>query len=71
MLLIVTSQAAISYQCSQKIDGYVHKITAYYLYPFLGRGGGLVVSALAYCSEDPRSNPAGYLIFTVRKDKNK
>ena len=26
----------------------------------LGRGGGLVVSALAYCAEDPSSNPAGY-----------
>ena len=23
-------------------------------------GGGLVVSVLAYCSEDPSSNPAGY-----------
>ena len=25
-----------------------------------GRGGGLVVSALAYCSEDPSLNPADY-----------
>ena len=25
-----------------------------------GRGGGLVVSALAYCSEDPSSNPADF-----------
>ena len=27
------------------------------------RAGGLVVSALAYCSEDTSSNPAGYYIF--------
>ena len=26
----------------------------------LGRGGGLVVSALAYYYKDPSSNPAGY-----------
>ena len=38
-------------------------------FPLLGRGGGLVVSALAYCSEDPSSNPAVYLIL-VRKDEN-
>ena len=25
----------------------------------LGRGGGIVVSVLAYCSNDPSSNPAG------------
>ena len=37
----------------------------------LGHGGGLVVRALAYCSEDPSSNPASYCIFIVDKDKNK
>ena len=26
----------------------------------MGHGGGLVVSALAYCSEDPSSNPVDY-----------
>ena len=31
----------------------------------LGRGGGLVVSALAYSSEDPSSNPAGYLKYLL------
>ena len=25
-----------------------------------GRGGGLEVSTLAYCSKDPSLNPAGY-----------
>ena len=41
----------------------------------LGCGGGIVVSVLAYCSDDPSSIPAVYLSFfsicTVRKDKNK
>ena len=37
----------------------------------LGRGGGLVVSALAYCSEDPSSNPADCWMFILQKDKNK
>ena len=42
-------------------------------YCWVGRGGGLVVSALAYCSKDLSSNPADYLIFLfiVRNDKNK
>ena len=35
-----------------------------------GRGGGLVVSALAHCSEDPSSNPAVFKIL-VRKNKRK
>ena len=28
------------------------------------RGGGLVVSVLVFYSDDPSSNPAGYLICT-------
>ena len=34
-----------------------------------GRGGGLVVSILAFYSDDPSSNPAGYLIFLYEKRK--
>ena len=34
-------------------------------------GGGLVVSALAYCSEDPSLNPADYLLFIVVHEKTK
>ena len=30
-----------------------------------GRGGGLVVSARACCSEDLNSNRAGYLLFLL------
>jgi len=38
----------------------------------LGRGGGIVVSAHAYCSEELRWIPAGYKMFIiVRKDENK
>ena len=38
----------------------------------LGRGDGLLVSALAYCTEDPNANPAGYeILIIVRKDENK
>ena len=33
----------------------------------LGRGGGLVVSVLAFYSDDPSSNPAGYLNFLDEK----
>ena len=36
-----------------------------------GRGGGLVVSALAYCSGDPSLNPPGSEIFVVQKDESK
>ena len=36
----------------------------------LGRGGGLVVSAFANCSEDPSSNQAVFVLF-VRKGENK
>ena len=32
-----------------------------------GRGSGLVVSALAYCSEDPSSIHAGYNTFICTK----
>ena len=36
----------------------------------LGRGGGLVVSVPAFYSDDPSSNPAGYLInFLYEKTK--
>jgi len=35
----------------------------------LGRGGGLVVSALAYCSQDPCLNPADFLTFLYEKTK--
>ena len=36
----------------------------------LGRGGGLVVSVLSLYSDDPSSNPAGYLInFLYEKTK--
>ena len=34
-----------------------------------GRGGGLVVSILAFYSGDPSSNPAGYLNFSYKKTK--
>ena len=36
----------------------------------MGRGGGLVVSVPAFYSDDPSSNPAGYLInFLNEKTK--
>ena len=35
----------------------------------LGRGGGLVVSVLAFYSHDPSLNPAGYLNFLCGKTK--
>ena len=35
----------------------------------LGRGGVLVVSILAFYSDDPGSNPAGYLNFLYEKTK--
>ena len=35
----------------------------------LGRGGDLVVSVLAFYSNDPSSNPAGYLNFLYKKAK--
>ena len=36
----------------------------------VGRGGGLVVSVPAFNSDDPSSNPAGYLInFLYKKTK--
>ena len=36
----------------------------------MGRGGGLVVSVPAFYSDDPSSNPAGYLInFLYKKTK--
>ena len=34
-----------------------------------GRGGSLVVSVLAFYSDDPSSNPAGYLNFLYEKTK--
>ena len=35
-----------------------------------GRGGGLVVSVPAFYSDDPSSNPAGYLLnFLYEKTK--
>ena len=40
------------------------------LWKVLGRGGGLVVSVPAFYSDDPSSNPAGYLInFLYKKTK--
>ena len=33
----------------------------------MGRGGGLVVSVLAFYSDDPSLIPAGYLICTKRQ----
>ena len=36
---------------------------------YLGRGGGLEVSVLAFYSGDPGSNPAGYLNFLYEKTK--
>jgi hypothetical protein len=39
-------------------------------FPNWGRGGGLVVSAHAYCSDDPSSNLAGHylsLLCTKRR----
>ena len=35
----------------------------------MGRGGGLVVSVLAFHSDDLSSNPAGYLNFLYEKTK--
>ena len=35
----------------------------------VGCGGGLVVSFLAFYSDDPSSNPAGYLNFLYKKTK--
>ena len=34
---------------------------------YQGRGGGLVVSVLAFYSDNPSSNPASYLIFLYGK----
>ena len=34
-----------------------------------GRGGGLVVCVLAFFSDDPSSNPTGYLNFMCEKTK--
>ena len=34
-----------------------------------GSGGGLVVSILAFYSDNPSSNPDGYLIFLYQKTK--
>ena len=43
--------------------------------PTLGRGGGQVVSVLAFYSDDPSSNPADAYSFSVQivfeKNKNK
>ena len=36
---------------------------------YKGRGGGLVVSVLAFYSDYPSSNPAGYLNFMYEKTK--
>ena len=36
---------------------------------FGGRDGGLVVNVLAFYSNDPSSNPAGYLNFLYKKTK--
>ena len=36
---------------------------------YVGRGGGLVVSVLAFYSDDLSSNPAGYLNFLYEKTK--
>ena len=35
----------------------------------MGRGGSPVVSVLAFYSNDPNSNPAGYLNFLYKKTK--
>ena len=35
----------------------------------MGRGGGLVVSVPAFYSDDPSSNPTGYLNFLYEKMK--
>ena len=35
----------------------------------MGHGGGLVVSVLAIYSDDPSSNPDGYLNFLYKKSK--
>ena len=35
----------------------------------MGRGGGLVFSILAFYSDDPSLNPAGYLNFLYEKTK--
>ena len=35
----------------------------------MGRGGGLVVSLLTFYSDNPSSNPAGYLNFLYEKTK--
>ena len=35
----------------------------------MGRDGGLVVCILAFYSDDPSSNPAGYLNFLYEKTK--
>ena len=34
-----------------------------------GHGGGLVVSVLAFYSDNPSSNPTGYLNFRYKKMK--
>ena len=36
-----------------------------------GHGGCQVVGVLAFYSDNPSSNPAGYLYFLYEKDKNK
>ena len=36
---------------------------------YVGRGGGLVVSVLAFYSKDLSSNPAGYSHFLYEKRK--
>ena len=36
---------------------------------FWGRGGSVVVSLLAFYSDDPSSNPAGHKNFMLWKDK--
>ena len=41
----------------------------YKLHNKVGRGGGLVVSVLAFYSDDPSSNPAGYLNFLCEKTR--
>ena len=37
---------------------------------WMGRGGGLVVSVLAFYSNDPSSNPAGVFNFLYKKTKS-
>ena len=39
------------------------------LHSFNGRGGGLVVSVPAFYSDNPSSNPTGYLNFLYEKAK--